>query len=165
MSLEPPSHCSAESPQNGLPIRLTSAQADYLEIIYEEQLKTGVARGCSIAQSAGVTRATVAATMRSLKALGLIDYEPYGPVQMTDEGLRIGRRLHRSRQVLERFFSEVTGLPDAAARRAAQSHMAAASPESIAVLEALTRFIGEHDKEWHQARKQALLNLTHEVTS
>lgn len=149
------------SPTHLLPqeLKLTNAQADYLEIIYEEQIKRGVARGCSIAQNAGVSRATVAATIRSLKSLGLIDYDPYGPIQMTANGLRIGKRLHEGRHVLESFFSEIAGLPDELARRAAKSHMVNASAESIAVLRALTHFVNARSREWHEARKQALLAL------
>ena len=139
--------------------QLTAAQADYLEIIYEEQLKTGVARGCSIAHTAGVSRATVAATVRSLKALGLIDYYPYGPLEMTQAGLTLGKRLHETRKALEMFFSEVIGLTADAARTAAKAHTANASEESAAVAAALVNFVKKHEDEWHQARKDALVAL------
>ena len=154
-----PQHTSHEhSTPDNLP-ELTVAQSDYLEIIYEEQLKTGVARGCSIAQTAGVSRATVAATMRSLKALGLIDYYPYGPLEMTPAGLILGKRLHKKRKALEVFFSEVIGLTTDAARKAAKSHAADATEESVAVAAAMVDFVKKHENEWHQARKNALLAL------
>lgn len=154
-----PQHTSHEhSTPDNLP-ELTAAQSDYLEIIYEEQLKTGVARGCSIAQTAGVSRATVAATMRSLKALGLIDYYPYGPLEMTPAGLILGKRLHKKRKALEVFFSEVIGLTTDAARKAAKSPAADATEESVAVAAALVDFVKKHENEWHQARKNALLAL------
>ena len=154
-----PQHTSHEhSTPDNLP-ELTAAQSDYLEIIYEEQLKTGVARGCSIAQTAGVSRATVAATMRSLKALGLINYYPYGPLEMTPAGLILGKLLHEKRKALEVFFSEVIGLATDAARKAAKSHAADATEESVAVAAAMVDFVKKHENEWHQARKNALLAL------
>ena len=154
-----PQHTSHEHLDlDNLP-ELTAAQADYLEIIYAEQLKTAVARGCSIAQTAGVSRATVAATMRSLKALGLINYYPYGPLEMTADGLILGKLLHEKRKALEVFFSEVIGLATDAARKAAKAHAAEASEESIAVAAALVDFVKKHENEWHQARQKALLAL------
>ena len=43
--------------------------------------------GCTIAETAGVTRATVSATLRSLRTLGYIDYVPYGSIELTPTGL------------------------------------------------------------------------------
>ena len=158
MSSTSPHSASEQEAADNLP-KLTAAQADYLEIIYEEQLKTGVARGCSIAQTAGVSRATVATTMRSLKALGLINYYPYGPLEMTQTGLTLGKRLHETRKSLEMFFSEVFGLATDAARTAAKAHAANTSEEAEAIAAALVEFVKKHESEWHQARKEALLAL------
>ena len=84
-----PQHTSHEhSTPDNLP-ELTAAQADYLEIIYEEQLKTGVARGCSIAQTAGVSRATVSRYLND----GYVSQEKRAAIR---RGLA-ERQLHRIR--------------------------------------------------------------------
>ena len=49
---------------------LTPVQEDYLALIFEEQSAKGTASGCSIVQQTGVTRGTVAATLRPHYAHG-----------------------------------------------------------------------------------------------
>ncbi|MDO4937782.1 MAG: metal-dependent transcriptional regulator [Sutterellaceae bacterium] len=100
-------------------IKLTSVQEDYLAIIYKEECETGQARGCSIADSAGVTRATVATTLRALKAKGLVSYAPYGPIVMTEEGRALAQKLTKKRDVLQRFFEDVMSLEKETAQKLA----------------------------------------------
>ena len=80
---------------------LTAIQADYLEIILEELLVNGSARGCAIAKAANVTRSTVTSTMRALKEMGFIHYEPYGTITLTEKGLSTAKDLRRRRQAIE----------------------------------------------------------------
>ena len=127
---------------------LTPTQADYLEIIYEEVLAKKTARGCSIAQNAGVTRATVVSTFRSLKALGLIDYAPYGPIELTAAGRATGEKLASAREALRTFFRDVLQMNDEAARAAAVHLKHAATPDMLATISLLTGFVAGHRAEW-----------------
>lgn len=127
---------------------LSAIQADYLEIIYEEFLENGTARGCSIAQAANVTRATVTATMRSLKALGYINYEPYGPITLTDKGKEEAESLREKRLAIEAFFKDVFGTDPAVARKLASANKHGAPEKMIRSLKRLTAFINAHQKEW-----------------
>lgn len=133
---------------NASHVTLTPTQADYLEMIYEEVLANKTARGCSIAQSAGVTRATVVSTFRSLKALGLINYVPYGPIELTDAGRATGQKLSAARETLKTFFRDVLQMNEASARSAAVRHKHAADPDMLASLSLLTDFITKHRAEW-----------------
>lgn len=115
---------------------ITDIQADYLDIIYDEFLATGQARACSIATSAGVSNATVTATMRSLRSLGLIDYQPYGPITLTEDGIAIASKLRSRRLVIESFLVDVIGLPKDEATRIAQANKRLWSDDSIEKLKA-----------------------------
>ena len=100
-------------------IKLTSVQEDYLAIIYKEECEFGLARGCQIAEQAGVTRATVATTLRALKAKGLVSYAPYGPIVLTEEGRSLAQKLTRKRDVLQSFFEDVMALEKETAEKLA----------------------------------------------
>lgn len=129
---------------------LSNIQADYLELIYEEFLESGSARGCTIAQAANVTRATVTAAMRSLKALGYIRYEPYGPISLTEKGIEEAKRLRERRLALEAFFKDIFGTDPAVARKLADMNKHGAPEKMVRSLRRLTAFINAHQKEWQE---------------
>ena len=53
---------------------LTPSLENYLKIIYREELAGGAAQASTIADAAGVSRATVTSTLKALRSLGLIEY-------------------------------------------------------------------------------------------
>lgn len=133
-----------QSDSNGL----SDIQGDYLELIYEEFLANGVVRGCSIATAAKVTRSTVTTTMRALKAMGFIYYEPYGAITLTEKGLETAKELRRRRLVIESFFTDIFGTPAPVARHLADMNKHGAPDKMIKSLQRLTRFICAHKAEW-----------------
>lgn len=125
-------------------VKLTNVQEDYLAIIYQEEIETGLARGCSIAEHAGVTRATVATTLRALKAKGLVSYEPYGPIVLTPTGKSIAQNLTRKRDVLERFFKDVMMLEKDTAKQLASELEHAVDTQTVERFERFNQFFAEH---------------------
>lgn len=99
------------------PKKLTAVQEDYLAVIYREESAEGAARGCHIAKASGVTRSTVAMTLRALKAAGYVDYEPYGPIRLTEAGRAVGKAVADRRSTLREFFENVMKLDAEAAER------------------------------------------------
>ena len=133
---------------------LTAVQSDYLEIIYEEFLMSGRARGCTIAETAGVTRATVSATLRSLRTLGYIDYVPYGSIELTPTGLTKAKALRERRLTLERFFTDIFGTDPEIARKLADANKHGAPPKMLKGLSDLTGFIAENREAWEAFRRR-----------
>lgn len=129
---------------------LTSTQADYMELIYEESLSSDFVRGCNIAQMAGVTRATITATFRSLKSLGLIDYVPYGPIEVTETGKRIGAQLLHTRKSLEAFYCDTLRLPPETAHSLAMQHKHEAPESLLTSLARLQAFVHAHADQWER---------------
>lgn len=96
--------------------KLSPVQEDYLAVIYNEAVETGgSARGCKIARESGVTRSTVAMTLRALRDAGYVTYEPYGPIKLTDAGRRVGKTVVERRVILREFFLNVMKLDEATA--------------------------------------------------
>ena len=120
---------------------LTPVQEDYLALIFEEQSAKGTARGCSIVQQKGVTRGTVAATLRSMKEAGLVTYQPYGPITLTEPGLRHARRICARRRIIEDFFTQSMMLNPDEARELAREIARTADDEVIHRFQKLSAFL------------------------
>lgn len=98
---------------------LSASLEDYLEAIFNLLAAKSAARSRDIADHLGVTRASVTGALRALSQKGLIDYEPYGVVQLTEEGSRQARRVVHRHQVLHSFFADVLGLEEHLSQEAA----------------------------------------------
>ena len=86
---------------------LTPSLENYLKIIFREEQEGGSAHASAIADAAGVSRATVTSTLKALRSLGLIEYEAYSPIKLTEEGRRIGRDLMHRHIIFREFFQHV----------------------------------------------------------
>lgn len=80
---------------------------DYLETILELERLNKVARAKDIADKLGVKRASVTGALKSLEEKGLINYEPYSFITLTEEGHKIAVRVTRNHGVLKKFFVDV----------------------------------------------------------
>jgi len=90
--------------------QLTSSMQDYLEAILVLVRDKGAARVRDIASRLGVRSSTVSNALHSMSKRGLVHYEPYELVTLTDKGRDIAGRVQRRHQALREFFMEVLGL-------------------------------------------------------
>lgn len=90
----------------------TSTVEDYLKCIYvEARVRPGklVATG-SIASAMNVAPGTVTAMMKTLTESGLIRYEPYAGVALTDAGRKLATHVLRRHRLVELFLVEIMGM-------------------------------------------------------
>lgn len=64
-----------------------------------------------LAAALGVTLSTVSANLKRLAREQLIDYEPYGAIELTEEGERIALEVVRRHRIIETFLVEHLGVP------------------------------------------------------
>lgn len=98
---------------------LTDSQENYLETILILIREHAVARSRDIADRLKVTCASVTRALRSLSEQGLVNYEPYGYVTLTDTGQTAALRVLRRHEVLRDLFVEVLAVDTAEADEAA----------------------------------------------
>ncbi len=98
---------------------LTASQEDYLEAIYHISAKKMAARAKDIAERLGVRGSSVTGALRSLGALGLINYAPYDLITLTGEGKVVAEEIVRRHSALERFLVNVLGIDEKEADEAA----------------------------------------------
>ena len=89
---------------------LTPVAQDYLKVIWsavewgEPPITT-----TALAERFATTKANVSGTMRRLEAQGLVSYEPYRPVVLTELGQRLALGMVRRHRLIETFLAEVLG--------------------------------------------------------
>lgn len=91
----------------------TSTVEDYLKAILLEEEKHEADRLVTmgqIAASLGVAPGTVTSMVKTLEKGGLLRYEPYSGVRLTNEGRHVAMHVVRRHRLIELFLVEVLGL-------------------------------------------------------
>lgn len=99
-----------------LEAKVTENEAKYLKMIYREQREaSGKVRTTSIADSLGVSPATVTEILQNLSDKELLRHERYYGVELTRKGVSTAQDLLRKHRILEVLLVEFLGLdPEAA---------------------------------------------------
>jgi DtxR family Mn-dependent transcriptional regulator len=122
-------------------INLSASLEDYMEAIFHIVAEKQVARGKEIAKRLKVSRASVTEALRSLSKKGLINYEPYEVITLTDKGKEVAEDVVRRHEVLKEFFIKVLAIDDTIAEDSACRIEHAAPPEVIDRLICFVKFI------------------------
>lgn len=99
--------------------RLSRSAEDYLEAIGHLCRKNGRAQVSDVAAMLNVKKPSVTAAMRQLAEEGLITYQPYSPVELTDKGKAYAEQVINAHRILHRFMHEIAGLSEERADAAA----------------------------------------------
>jgi len=98
---------------------LSSTLEDYLETIYRIEKKKKAARPRDISRAQNVASSTVTAALQSLAHKGLINYEPYEVVTLTEKGRRRADEFFVRHSIIEDFLENILGLESERASAAA----------------------------------------------
>lgn len=86
---------------------ITPTMEDYMEAIFRLGEEKRNVRVKDIAKRLGVKMPTVTSMLKTLSKRGLIDYEKYEYLELTDKGSDIGREIHRRHHVLRNFLTDI----------------------------------------------------------
>jgi len=84
---------------------LTSAMEDYLEMICRNSLKDGYLRINRLAELLNVKASSASKMVQKLGDLGLLKYEKYGIIILSDNGRELGQFLLERHRIIEEFLS------------------------------------------------------------
>jgi DtxR family Mn-dependent transcriptional regulator len=90
--------------QEQFSFRMTASMEDYLEMIYRHCLKDGFIRTNQLAGQLNVQASSVTKIVQKLAALGLLDYQKYSVIQLTDKGRSLGCYLLSRHLIVENFL-------------------------------------------------------------
>ena len=90
----------------------TSTVENYLKCIYlaQEQAPDSSVSTGQIASSLGVAPGTATAMVKTLADSGLVSYEPYSGVRLTEAGRQLATHVLRRHRLVELFLVQVMGL-------------------------------------------------------
>lgn len=127
----------------GGPGDMSSSLQDYLEAILNLSEEDPSVRVTDIADRLHVAKASVNEVMGSLREMGLISQERYGPVSLTPTGRRYAAEVRRRHGLLMRFLTGVLGVDPLTAEKDACRMEHAVSPQTI---EKLVSFLEDYEK-------------------
>lgn len=122
-------------------VSLSASLEDYIEAIYHIIDEKLVARSKEIAARLDVSRASVTEALRALAKKGLINYEPYEAITMTDLGKEVAEDVIFRHEALKSFFIEVLAIDKNTAEEAACKVEHTAPQEVINKMVSFTQFL------------------------
>ena len=86
---------------------LSSGLEDYIEAIYIADINKTQLKGAELARNLNISRASVSEALAKLVKQGLIQYESYGAIKLTDLGKSEAVKVYHKHNVLKEFFEKI----------------------------------------------------------
>ncbi len=115
-------------------------QEDYLETIYNLKKEKGFVRISDIATILELSKPSVTQMMQRLEKDGLVEYQPYQPLELTAKGKKIGKDVAERHEVLADFFT-VLGIPENIQDKDIHGIEHCLSPTTLKKLKKVTAFL------------------------
>lgn len=87
--------------------QLTPAMEDYLEMIYRNIGRVGFIRINRLAQLLNVKASSASKMVQKLGQMGLLRYERYGIITLTESGMKMGEFLLERLNIIETFLKKI----------------------------------------------------------
>jgi DtxR family transcriptional regulator, manganese transport regulator len=110
---------------------------DYVEAISEVLAQKGVCRVTDLARRFDVSHVTVTKIIARLKENGLVNSEPYKPLELTEAGRRLAAKSRRRHEIVHQFLLSI-GVSESVAAVDSEGIEHHVSPET---LEAMRAFV------------------------
>lgn len=88
--------------------------------MYILQVQGKELRVTDIANQMNISKPSVTKAINSLKENGLVDYETYGKIELTENGNDLAKKILEAYDISYVFFKDVLGLDDEASKREAE---------------------------------------------
>lgn len=89
--------------------KTTPTTEEYLEVIYMMAAEGLVVKGARLAETIGVSRPTVTATLRRMVRDGLVKLNAKKQIELTKKGYAIADALQRRHRIIERWLTDMLG--------------------------------------------------------
>ena len=99
---------------------ISKALEEYLKTMYILQVHDKELRVTDIANQMNISKPSVTKAINSLKENGLVDYETYGKIELTENGNDLAKKILEAYDISYVFFKDVLGLDDEASKREAE---------------------------------------------
>lgn len=99
---------------------ISKSQEEYLKTMYVLQTKNNEIRVTDIACAMNCSKPSVTKTLNNLKESGLVNYETYGKIQLTEQGKDLAKKILAAYDIVYVFLKEVLELDSELAKNEAE---------------------------------------------
>ena len=124
---------------------LTPSQENYLEAICL-MAEDGPVRPGKLAARLGLSMPSISRAIRGLAAAGLVSHQPYGRIEPTADGWRVGREIIARDDLLTRLLTSVLGMSPADADPHVHQLEHLIEEDVLERLEVLVEFFSSHNE-------------------
>lgn len=110
---------------------VSKALEEYLRNMYILKKQNGNIRVTDIANRMGCTKPSVNKALHNLKDNGLVNYESYGTIELTDEGTNLAKKTLEVYDIIYLFLNEVLGIDSKEAEKEAEIIKSSISDDTI----------------------------------
>ena len=114
---------------------ITSSLEEYLKTIYILKNTEGQVRVTDISKRLNCSKPSVNRALNCLKEEGLISYEAYGDIDITEEGISIAKSAIKRYDILKLFLVDILGVDEMVAQEEATKMKHSISEDTIKKLE------------------------------
>ena len=110
---------------------VSKALEEYIKTMYVLEKQTNQIRVTDIAEKMQCSKASVTKALNNLKEKGLVEYEAYGEIKLTDEAQNIAQKALEAYDIDYLFFNEILNLNSEDAEKEAEKVKSVISDESL----------------------------------
>ncbi len=99
---------------------VSKAFEEYLKTMYILKKQSGNVRVTDVANKMNCTKPSVNKALHNLKDNGLVNYESYGTIELTDEGENLAKKILEAYDIIYLFLKDVLNLNGDEAREEAE---------------------------------------------
>ena len=110
---------------------ITSSLEEYLKTIYILKKQKGEIRVTDIAEKMNCTKPSVNKAIKNLKAEGLINYQVYGSIDLTNSGEKLAKKIIEAYDIVYIFLTEVLEIKKEKAEKEAKSIKSSVDDETL----------------------------------
>ena len=112
-------------------MKLTNSQEEYLKMIYILSSTENTARVTDIAQKLNITKPSVNKAIYNLKDNGLLNYESYGTIELTEKGEDLAKKILETYDIVYVFLKDVLNLEKEEAKKEAEKMKMSITDETV----------------------------------
>lgn len=132
---------------------VTESLKEYLKTMYILKKQNGHIRVTDIAEKMACSKPSVNKAINNLKLEGLLSYESYGTIELTEDGKNLAKKLLEAYDIVYLFLKEVLGLEEENAKVDAEKIKTSISDETA---NKLVRYV-------HKALGLSNLNCNYDI--
>lgn len=110
---------------------ISKALEEYLKTIYIIKKQNGNIRVTDIAQKMNCTKPSVNKAINNLKTNGLLNYESYGAIELTEEGENLAKKILEAYDIVYLFLKDVLNIENDKAKNEAEKIKSSITDDTI----------------------------------